>query len=38
VTVRVVDQREGIPYEVARVVCSTCGRVLEERTLKRAAA
>jgi hypothetical protein len=31
-------QREGIPYEVERVVCLGCRRVLSERTLRRAAA
>jgi hypothetical protein len=31
-------QREGIPYEVERKVCSACSRVLDERPLKRAAA
>jgi hypothetical protein len=31
-------QREGVPYEVERVQCSQCRRVLEERPLRRAAA
>jgi hypothetical protein len=31
-------QREGIPYEVERKVCTACARVLDERPLKRAAA
>jgi NMD protein affecting ribosome stability and mRNA decay len=31
-------QRGGIPYEVEQKVCSSCGRVLDERPLKRAAA
>ena len=34
----VLLQRLGIPYEVERVVCSRCRRVLDERPLKRAAA
>ena len=31
-------QRFGVPFEVERVMCSDCRRVLEERPLKRAAA
>jgi hypothetical protein len=31
-------QRAGVPYEVERQVCSECRRVLDERTLRRAAA
>jgi NMD protein affecting ribosome stability and mRNA decay len=31
-------QFEGVPYEVERVVCKECGRVLEERPLRRTAA
>jgi hypothetical protein len=38
VTVRVLRQRAGIPYEVERVVCGDCRRVLDERPLRRAAA
>jgi NMD protein affecting ribosome stability and mRNA decay len=34
----VLVQRFGVPFEVERTVCSHCRRVLEERTLKRAAA
>jgi hypothetical protein len=34
----VLLQRLGVPYEVERTVCSECGRVLDERPLKRAAA
>ena len=34
----VLSQRLGVPYEVERVVCAECHRVLEERRLKRAAA
>jgi hypothetical protein len=28
--------KSGVPYEVERRVCAICGRVLEERTLRRA--
>lgn len=38
VTVHVLRQRGGVPYEVERVVCGDCGRVLDERPLRRAAA
>jgi hypothetical protein len=31
-------QHAGIPYEVEQHVCSDCRRVLDERTLRRAAA
>jgi len=31
-------QRLGVPYEVERTVCTECGRVLDERPVKRAAA
>jgi NMD protein affecting ribosome stability and mRNA decay len=31
-------QRAGVPYEVERTVCTECRRVLEERTVRRAAA
>ena len=34
----VLLQRLGIPYEVEQKVCSDCQRVLEERTVRRAAA
>jgi hypothetical protein len=34
----VVRQREGVPYEVARKVCSACSRLLEEKPVRRAAA
>jgi hypothetical protein len=36
--VHVLGQRDGVPFEVERVVCTACGRVLEERPLRRAAA
>ena len=38
VTTHVLRQREGIPYEVERIVCPSCKRVLDERPLRRAAA
>jgi NMD protein affecting ribosome stability and mRNA decay len=31
-------QREGVPYEVERRVCSECRKVLDERLLRRALA
>ena len=34
----VIVVRRGIPYEVARVVCTQCGRVLEEQPVSRVAA
>ena len=34
----VICQRAGVPYEVERVHCSECGRLLDERRLKRAEA
>ena len=38
VTTYALRQREGIPYEVERVRCTQCKRLLEERPLRRAAA
>ena len=38
VTTHVLRQRSGVPYEVERVVCLQCRRVLRERALRRAAA
>ena len=38
VTFHTIRQRAGIPYEIERKVCSSCRRVLDERTLRRAAA
>jgi len=38
VSTHVVVQRSGIPYELERTVCSSCARVLNERTLRRTAA
>ena len=33
-----IDVRRGIPYEVERVVCTQCHRLLEERPVSRVAA
>ena len=38
VVTHVLGQRGGIPYELERRVCETCGRELELRPLKRTAA
>jgi NMD protein affecting ribosome stability and mRNA decay len=38
VVTHALRQRAGVPYEVERTVCAECRRVLEERTLRRAAA
>jgi RNase P subunit RPR2 len=38
VTVHAIRQRAGIPYHVERKVCSRCRRLLDEKTIKRAAA
>jgi hypothetical protein len=38
VTLHVLRQRGGVPYEAERKVCSSCRQVLDERFLKRAAA
>jgi len=38
VSTHVLVQRDGVPYEIERVVCSGCARVLSERELKRAVA
>jgi hypothetical protein len=38
VTIHVLRQRGGVPYEVERTVCAKCRRVLAERALRRAAA
>jgi hypothetical protein len=38
VTTHLLRQHDGIPYEVERVLCSECRRVLEEKQLRRAAA
>jgi hypothetical protein len=38
VTVHAIRQRSGVPYHVERKVCSDCRLLLEEKTIKRAAA
>jgi hypothetical protein len=38
VVAHALRQRAGIPYEVEQRVCSGCRRVLDERTVRRAAA
>ncbi|MDX6511145.1 MAG: hypothetical protein QOE36_649 [Gaiellaceae bacterium] len=38
VVTHTIGQRAGVPYELERKVCSACGRVLDERPLRRAAA
>jgi hypothetical protein len=38
VKLHALSRRAGVPYEVERTVCSACGRVLAEQTVKRAAA
>jgi len=38
VTVHAIRQRAGVPYHVERKVCSSCRRLLDEKTIKRAAA
>jgi hypothetical protein len=35
---RVVVRNRGIPYELERTVCRSCGRLLAERRLHRAVA
>jgi hypothetical protein len=36
--VHLLLQKAGIPYEMERQVCEACARVLDEKTVKRAAA
>jgi NMD protein affecting ribosome stability and mRNA decay len=38
VTTHTLRQHAGIPYEVEQRVCTDCHRVLDERTVRRAAA
>lgn len=38
VTVRVLGQQSGVPYEVERTLCGDCNEILSERPLRRAAA
>jgi len=34
---RALAHRDGVPYEIERVVCSKCAAVIAERTVRRAA-
>jgi hypothetical protein len=38
VTTLVLRQRHGVPYEVERVACDSCKKLLAERSVRRAAA
>ena len=38
VTVHAIRQRAGVPYQVERKVSSSCRRLLDEKTIKRAVA
>ncbi len=38
VVTHALRQQAGIPYEVERKICSACRRILDERTVRRAAA
>jgi NMD protein affecting ribosome stability and mRNA decay len=38
VTIHAIRQRAGVPYYVERKICSNCQRLLDEKTIKRAAA
>jgi hypothetical protein len=38
VTVRVLRQQGGVPYEFERTLCGECREVISERPLRRAAA
>ena len=38
VTVHAIRQRAGVQYQVERKVCSSCRRLLDEKTIKRAVA
>ena len=37
VTVHAIRQRAGVPYHVERRICSDCRRLLDEKTIRRAA-
>jgi NMD protein affecting ribosome stability and mRNA decay len=37
-TTHVLRQKAGVPYEIERVVCEACRKLLLERSLRRAAA
>jgi hypothetical protein len=38
VTIHAIRQRSGVPYHVERKVCTSCRRLLDEKTIKRAVA
>ena len=38
ITIHAIRQRAGVPYHVERKVCSRCQKMLDEKTIKRAAA
>jgi hypothetical protein len=38
VVTHLLRQRSGVPYQVERKICTSCNRVLDERTVRRAAA
>jgi hypothetical protein len=38
VTVHVLGQQGGVPYEVERTLCGECREIISERPLRRAAA
>jgi hypothetical protein len=38
VVTHLLRQRSGVPYEVELKTCKSCHRVLDERTVRRAAA
>jgi hypothetical protein len=38
ITVRVILQRDGVPYEVERTLCADCEEIISERPVRRAAA
>jgi hypothetical protein len=38
VTIHAIRQRGGVPYHVERKVCRNCSRLLDEKTIRRAAA
>ena len=38
VVAHALRQHAGIPYEVEQQICSTCRHILDERTVRRAAA
>jgi hypothetical protein len=33
-----IAQQRGVPFEVERTVCASCGRVLDEKPVRRLAA